>query len=78
MGYNLITCITDNNDNLLYKTFERKGYNISKIKGEKNNQEKDILLITVSRKKKHHVLSIIKEFDKDATIISEMAKVSDN
>ena len=78
MGYNLITCITDNNDNMLYKTFERKGYNISKIRGEKNNQEKDILLITVSRKKKHHVLSIIKEFDKDATIISEMAKVSDN
>ena len=73
MGYNLITCITDNNE-----TFERKGYNISKIKGEKNNQKKDILLITVSRKKKHHVLSIIKEFDKDATIISEMAKVSDN
>ena len=78
MGYNLITCITDNNDNILYKTFERKGYNISKIKGEKNNQKKDILLITVSRKKKRHVLSIIKEFDKDATIISEMAKVSDN
>ena len=40
--------------------------------------KKDILLITVSRKKKRHVLSIIKEFDKDATIISEMAKVSDN
>ena len=78
MGYNLITCITDNNGNMLYKTLERKGYNISKIKGEKNNQKKDILLITVSRKKKHHVISIIKEFDKDATIISEMAKVSDN
>ena len=52
MGYNVITCITNNNDNLLYKTFERKGYNISKIKGENDNQTKDILLITISRKKK--------------------------
>lgn len=78
MGYNLIICITDDNENILYKTFKRKGYNISKIKGEKDNKEKNILLIAVSRKKKQHVLNIIKEFDTKAIIISEIAKVSDN
>lgn len=78
MGHNLITCIIDDNKNILYKTFDRKGYNVSKIKCEKNNKEKDIILITVPRKKKHHVLSIIREFDKKAIIISEVVKVSDN
>lgn len=78
MGHNLITCIIDDKKNNLYKIFDRKGYSVSKIKCEKNNKEKDILLITVPRKKKHHVLSIIREFDQNAIIISEVVKVSDN
>lgn len=78
MGYNLITCITENDENILYKTLERKGYNVSKIKGEKNNADKDILLIAVSRKKKHHVIDIIGDYDKKAIIITESATISDN
>lgn len=76
LGFNMITCITDNEENNLYKTLDRKGYNVVKIKGEKENKLKDVLLITVSRKKKHHVINIIKDFDANASITTEMAKVS--
>lgn len=76
LGHSLITCITDNENNYLSKTLERKGYNLVKIKSEKENQLKDILMIAVSRKKKHHVINIIKDYDANATIISEVAKIS--
>ena len=76
LGYNLITCITTNEDNLLYKTLERKGYSLIKIEGLEKNNRKDVLLITVSRKKKHHVINIIKEYDTNAKIISEIANIS--
>lgn len=76
LGFNMITCITDNEENLLYKTLDRKGYNVVKIKGEKSNELKDILLITVPRKKRHHVINIIKDYDVNASITSEMAKVT--
>lgn len=78
MGDNLITCITNDNEDILYNTFNRKGYNTLKIKGEQNNQKKYILLVTVPRKKKQHVLNIIHEYDKDAFSIAETVKVSDN
>ncbi len=76
LGYNLVTCITDNEDDYLYKTLERKGYNLVKIRGIKSNNIKDIFMITVSRKKTHHVINIIKDYDANATIISEIAKIS--
>lgn len=77
MGYSLVTCIT-NSDNYLYETIKRKGYKICKINGESGNQFNNILLITVPRKKQKNIVSIINEFDKNATILTESIKVFDN
>lgn len=74
LGDSLITCITD--DSNLYKMLNIKGYNLTKIKGEKENVYKDILLIAVPRKKKHHVINIIKDYDDKATIISEIVNLT--
>lgn len=74
MGDCLVTCIT--NDDNLFKTLDRKGYNLTKLKGENEGNLKDILLISVSRKKKKHVINIIKEYDPKATIILETIKLT--
>lgn len=69
LGFNTITCTT--NDNSLYNILTRKGYKTIKLKGEKESSIKDVLLITVPRKKKNHIIDIINEYDKEATITSE-------
>ena len=74
LGDSLVTCIT--NDENLFKMLDLKGYNLTKIKGKKENAYKDILLIAVSRKKRKHVINIIKEYDNKATIISEIVKLT--
>lgn len=74
LGDSLVTCVTS--DDILYKMLNLKGYHPIKLKGKKENAYKDILLITVSRKKKHHVINIIKEYDNKATIISEFVNLT--
>lgn len=70
LGFNTITCTTS--ESSLYNVLTRKGYKTIKLKGEKEKAMKDVLLITVPRKKKNYVVSIIKTYDKDATITSEI------
>ena len=76
LGFNMVTCTTT--DSSIYKTLTRKGYKPIKLKGEEDNSIKDVLLITVPRKKKNHIVNIINEYDKKATITSELTNPSDN
>ncbi len=74
LGDSLITCITG--DENLIKMLKLKEYNITTIKGEREQGEKNILLIAVTRKKKRSVINMIKEYDKKASIISENVKIT--
>jgi len=72
LGYNLITCITNDNEKILYNQLDLKGYNFITLNGYKKNTHNDVFFITVSRKKRKHIINIIKDYDSKATIISEL------
>lgn len=75
LGFNMITCTTVDGD--LYNTLTRKGYKVVKLKGQVENTIKDILLITVPRKKMHNVINLINDYDKKALITSEITNFFD-
>lgn len=60
--------------NLLIKKLKPLKYKINTLKSSKENHE--LLMITVPRKKTNDVISIIRNYDKKADIISEKVKTS--
>lgn len=75
MGHSLITYITKDSNNELYTILNLKQYNFIRVKGIKNNEDKDIYMITIPRKKRNHILHTIKEYDPNPTISSELIKL---
>lgn len=76
LGYNLITYVTNDNDNTLYNTLARKNYNFINLNCYQKNTLKEVFFITVPRKKTKHIFNIIREYDSKATIISELIEIN--
>lgn len=75
MGNNMVLIIIDRNlEELITSSIRIEGYQVTVMDGKGLKEEKSILLIMVPRKKRKHLVSIIKEYDKNALIIAEVAR----
>lgn len=75
MGNNMVLVIIDRNlEDLITSSIRIEGYQVTVMDGKGLKEEKSILLIMVPRKKRRHLVSIIKEYDKNALIIAEVAR----
>lgn len=73
IGSNMITCITECGSQNLIDQIRTHGYAVTVMQGTGLEKEKDILLIMTTRKKRHHVVDIIHQYDQNCMIISESA-----
>lgn len=73
LGSNMITCIVDKDSNL-EKHIRNKGYAVTVVEGSGIDNKKNILFIMIKRKELYKITHIIKNFNKNTMIISEVAK----
>lgn len=72
MGDNLLMSITDTNlGKIIAEKVRNEGYAVTVLKGEGKDQNRHILMVMVSRKKRQHVIDVIKQIDVSAMIIAE-------
>lgn len=57
----------------LIKALKKEKISINRVKA--NTEGKEMLMITVSRKKANNIIKVIRSFDKNATIITEKVKI---
>lgn len=69
LGDNLILCISENEQ--LSNYLRNLGYIITSTIGDGLKNKKYILYIMITRKKRHQLIDIIKNFDSKAILISE-------
>lgn len=75
MGNNMVLVIIDRSlEALITSSIRLEGYQVTVMDGKGLKEEKSILLSMVPRKKRKHLVSIIKEYDKNALIIAEVAR----
>lgn len=75
MGNNMVLVIINQElEDLITSAVRLEGYAVTVMEGKGLKQEKSILIIMVPRKKRKHLVSIIKEYDKNALIIAEVAR----
>lgn len=74
LGNNMIIAIVDKEleSNISSKIRERN-FAVTVLNGCGKEKERSVLMIMVARKKRHHVVSIIKKFDRRAMIVAENA-----
>ncbi len=77
LGDNMITCITEKDSKIVDK-LRQLNYQVTTIDGYGVNDQKKVLLIMTSRKKKYRLAKLINLMDKDATIITEIASYYSN
>ena len=73
IGNNLISYMTDDKHKIFTNLLNDK--NVPFVKVKSDNKE-DIFLITTPRRKKNHILKLIKEYDEKAIIISEIININ--
>ncbi|MBP3920083.1 MAG: hypothetical protein J6D28_00795 [Bacilli bacterium] len=74
MGSNMITAIVNiNKTEKIVKALKKQKYEVNIIKGKNDNELNRILIIITKRKTKNNVIKLIKNIDKNATIIIENA-----
>lgn len=75
MGSNLLMAIVNcDKTEQIISQIKQSGFAVTTIDGTGVYDEKKILFIFVDRKKRHHVVHIIKKTDKKSMIISENAR----
>lgn len=75
MGNNMVLVIIDQTlENLITSSIRLEGYPVTVMEGKGLKQDKSILIMMVPRKRRKHLVSVIKEYDKDALIIAEVAR----
>lgn len=70
LGNNLIICISEKN---ICLDLRKNGYIVTMITGKGLNNEKEVLLIAIKRKKNNELIRYISSLDSKAIIISEPA-----
>ncbi len=74
MGSNMLMSIVDISlGSIIADAIRDKGYAVTLLEGSGKEKNRNVLIIMVSRKKRHFVVNIIKHFDNNAMIISESA-----
>lgn len=75
IGSNMLMAIVDKNLGLfIINQLREKGFALTVLNGEGKDKERNVLMIMVSRKKRHDVVNIIKGIDKDCMIVAESAQ----
>lgn len=69
-GNNILLVITNND---IANTIRNNGYIVTELKGSGMLNEKNILMIMISRKKRVNLIKLIQKIDKDSIIIIENA-----
>ncbi|MGE5456425.1 MAG: DUF2179 domain-containing protein [Ignavibacteriales bacterium] len=75
LGSNMVTAIVDNTlgSNIASK-IRSEGFAVTVLDGKGMDKDRNVLMIVVVRKKRHYVVDIIKAIDKEAMIVSEVAR----
>lgn len=74
LGSNMLIIIIDKQlEEEITNTIRNENYAVTVLDGKGKEKERSILMIMVARKKRKHIINIIKKFDNDAMIISESA-----
>lgn len=73
LGSNMITCITDQK-NELTDYIRRHGYAVTSVFGEGKDTKKEILFIMIKRKQTYKLVKLLRKKDQHSMIISEIAK----
>ncbi len=73
LGSNMIISITTKDKESIAKKIRELSYSVIELEGKDNNDEKNILLIPTSRKKKRKLMHFIKRIDRKAIIIVDNA-----
>lgn len=78
MGSNMLICISSKDAIKLVDKLKELGFIVTTLEGKVEDDEKNILFIMTSRKRKKMAISVIKRIDKKATIIIESAYTYNN
>lgn len=73
LGSNMIIAITDQEKEKLPQKIREQNYPVIELLGKELENEKNILLITTTRKRKRKIIHLIKRMDRHATIIIDNA-----
>lgn len=73
MGSNMLICISSKDQLKLVDKLRELEFVVTVLEGNDDEDEKDVLFIMTSRKKKKIAIRVIKRIDKKATIIIENA-----
>lgn len=75
LGNNMLMVIINKEyEKYIVNELRREGFAVTTIDGYGMNNKKKILMIFISRKKRHQIVQIIQRFDKSAMIVSEVAR----
>ena len=74
LGSNMLMAIIDKElEQLVSTTIREQGYAVTVIDGQGKEKNRSILMIMVARKKRPHIVNMIKDIDDEAMIIAESA-----
>src|SRR5574344_394668 len=69
LGSNMLMAIVDINlGNIISSEIRKEGFAVTVMDGKGKEKERKILMIMVTRKKRHHVVNVIKNIDENAMI----------
>ncbi|MDD2377322.1 MAG: DUF2179 domain-containing protein [Bacilli bacterium] len=72
LGNNMLMAIVDKNYGELIATeIRNNGFAVTVLDGNGMDKERNILMVVVTRKKRHNVVDIVKNIDQEAMIVSE-------
>ena len=73
LGSNMIISITNKEKESIANKIRELSYSVIELEGKNNNEERNILLIPTTRKRKRKLIHFIKRLDKKAIIIVDNA-----
>ena len=74
LGSNMLIAIIDKNlEQTITTRLRLENYAVTVLEGKGKEKERSILMIMVARKKRHHIVNIIKQIDFESLIIAETA-----
>ena len=75
LGSNMLTAIVDSTfGEVIANKIRNDGFAVTVLDGKGMDKNRNVLMIVVVRKKRHHVVDIIKAIDSEAMIVSEVAR----
>ncbi len=75
LGSNMLMAIVDKDlGEVIINKLRQNNFAVTVLEGEGKDKERNVLMIMVSRKKRHDVVDIIKSIDKECMIVAESAR----